>query len=321
LSLRALRGSGSWELVGSGTASIVSAAPFLVLAGWIAVTARFARASATSILPTQRARGVVCVLLAFMLLNRFFSPQYLVWVVPFVGLALAPGQRFLGPMLLCGAAALGSWLWPFHYVGLLRLEMLPALVALAKNALLVALFALAWRTPRRDSVRSDERESENATTPGSARPPAVRIAIAVASFCFIVGLGALFARPSSFRHAEKGYLQLALHYYRAKRGEQAIRALLRCSRDYPQAFGCRERLALLQLERGDARGAERTMLDALRRAPNRLESWRSLAKLYRSIGAGEQFLRTLERLSRDERGKIDPSLPPVLRKLWRNGRL
>lgn len=315
LSLRAVQGSGSWELVGGPAGAIVTAAPYLVLAAWLLLTTRFALTTRRSGFDTPRLPTLVAILLAFMLLNKFFSPQYLLWLLPFAGLATVGRQRAaLAALLLVGSAVLSSWLWPFHYYELLRLETRAAWIALLKNALLVGLFVLSWR----NAAAQPETRIAPATAPQHRRQALI---VGVLGLCFLVALGGLFARPAVFHHADKGYLRLALQLYRDGRLQRSIDALGRCIRDYPQAITCAERRALLQIERGDARGAERTLLDLLRRSPNRIASWRSLARLYRAIGAESQFPLVLERLERELGGRIDRELPPFLRKLWKNGTL
>src|SRR3954453_11744764 len=89
--------------------------------------------------------GVDRVLLAFaaaiaefLAFTRFFSPQYLVWLVPFVVL--------LGPLewVLTGAALVLAQVWFFHYSDVFSLGGYIWLVAL-RDILVVALFVVLCR--------------------------------------------------------------------------------------------------------------------------------------------------------------------------------
>jgi len=85
----------------------------------------------------------------FLAFTRFFSPQYLVWLLPFV--------VFLGPVawLLTATALVLAQLWFFHYSDVFALGGYVWLV-LARDLLMVALFAVALFT-----LRGRTAEDEN----------------------------------------------------------------------------------------------------------------------------------------------------------------
>ena len=87
----------------------------------------------------------VAALLAFIVTNKVFSPQYLIWLLPF-----APLLPLRQAGLLVVICALTIVLFPFNYQHLMKLEPLPVLLLNLRNLLTVAL--LAWilvdRAPR-----------------------------------------------------------------------------------------------------------------------------------------------------------------------------
>ena len=79
--------------------------------------------------------GFVAVLLAFILGNRVFSPQYLIWLLPLV--VLLP-RRFWPPLL--AAYLLTVILFPLTYDGLIAMDLLPEVLLAVRNALLLVVF-------------------------------------------------------------------------------------------------------------------------------------------------------------------------------------
>ena len=79
----------------------------------------------------------VAVLLAFIVTNKVFSPQYLIWLLPF-----APLLRLRQASALLAICALTIVLFPFDYDHLLGMELLPVLLLNLRNLLVVAL--LVW---------------------------------------------------------------------------------------------------------------------------------------------------------------------------------
>ncbi len=79
----------------------------------------------------------VAALLAFIITNKVFSPQYLIWLLPF-----APLLRLRQACALLAICALTITLFPFNYAHLLSMELLPVLLLNLRNLLVVAL--LVW---------------------------------------------------------------------------------------------------------------------------------------------------------------------------------
>lgn len=86
----------------------------------------------------------VAALLAFIVTNKVFSPQYVIWLLPF-----APLLRLRQGGALLAILALTITLFPFNYDHLLNMELLPVLLLNGRNLLAVALliWLLADRAP------------------------------------------------------------------------------------------------------------------------------------------------------------------------------
>ena len=80
---------------------------------------------------------VAATLLAVVTTNKVLSPQYLIWLLPFVPL-LSRWPR----VLMIAAAALTAVEFPFLYDGLRGLDAGPVLLVNLRNGLLIA--TLVW---------------------------------------------------------------------------------------------------------------------------------------------------------------------------------
>jgi uncharacterized membrane protein len=88
-------------------------------------------------------------LAGFLAFTRFFSPQYLVWLLPFV---LLLG---VSAWIIAGAALVLAQIWFFHYADVFALGGYVWLVFL-RDLLVVALFAVAVRALRRVPVEDED---------------------------------------------------------------------------------------------------------------------------------------------------------------------
>jgi hypothetical protein len=114
--------------------------------------------------PADWAAAMTLGVLAFMLLTRVLSPQYLVWIcAPMVGLAeRRPGRRAL--WALAAAALLSQVIFPFRYQQLQDLAGFDVALLATRNLLLVAVVALTVQA----LARGRDPEPE-AASPGVAR--------------------------------------------------------------------------------------------------------------------------------------------------------
>ncbi len=79
----------------------------------------------------------VAALLVFIVTNKVFSPQYVIWLLP-----LAPLLRLRQASALLAICVLTIVQFPFNYDHLLDMELLPVLLLNLRNLLVVAL--LLW---------------------------------------------------------------------------------------------------------------------------------------------------------------------------------
>jgi hypothetical protein len=114
---------------------------FVVLLGTVLASclARFGEEQAAGGRVTSESLVVysVATLLVFMITNKVFSPQYIIWLLPF-----APLLRLRQAGALLAICALTIVLFPFNYDHLLDMELLPVLLLNLRNLLVVAL--LGW---------------------------------------------------------------------------------------------------------------------------------------------------------------------------------
>jgi uncharacterized membrane protein len=123
----------SYELTGSlpevlAALSSVAQVVAVILVAWLYLRGRDD--------PRRLAVSFAAAIAGFLAFTRFFSPQYLVWLIPFV--------MFLGPATWAGAATalVLAQLWFFHYSDVFALGDYAWLV-LARDLLIVTLFTVA----------------------------------------------------------------------------------------------------------------------------------------------------------------------------------
>lgn len=153
--------SKSFEIVGPGTgvgATLADSAMVAVLLFAVVWAGRNLLADRWRV-ETTLAFSVLLILL-LTATNKVFSPQYIVWVGPALAVALyATRSRLVQVMaaLTVAAAALGTWIYPFHY-GPLQADPATAVtevtVLAVRNGVVVALTALAAVWLIRETRRS-----------------------------------------------------------------------------------------------------------------------------------------------------------------------
>ena len=136
----------SYELTGSlpevvAVLSSVAQVLAVLLVAWLCLRGRPE--------PFQLAVSFAAAIAGFLAFTRFFSPQYLVWLLPFV--------VFLGPAvwLLTAVALVLAQVWFFHYADVFALGDYIWLVA-ARDLLVVALFAAAILVLRRHAAEDED---------------------------------------------------------------------------------------------------------------------------------------------------------------------
>jgi hypothetical protein len=116
---------------------------FIAVFGVVALSAwgRFREESAASVHRRPLAETLVAyvfvALLAFIITNKVFSPQYIIWLLPFAPL-LRPRQT----LLFLAIAVLTITVFPFDYNQLLAMQRLPVVLLNLRNLLVIVL--LGW---------------------------------------------------------------------------------------------------------------------------------------------------------------------------------
>jgi uncharacterized membrane protein len=139
---------GSDNLAGAGPDALAAIQTVLQAAAIVVTWIWFARGPATRERLVRTSATAVCAFIAF---GKVLSPQFLIWLIPLV--PLVRGRRGMVASALLALALVLTQAWfPFRYFDLaLRLDRAASLLVLARDLVLVALFAvLAWPSrPRR----------------------------------------------------------------------------------------------------------------------------------------------------------------------------
>jgi len=145
--VRGATGAASRDLAGSLPDVLATVLSLLQAAAVVTVWAVHARARRD---PERLAIAFAAATAGFLVFNRFVSPQYLVWLIPFV--LLVPGRAGLGAVALLAASLVLGQIWFFHYHDVFALEGIVWL-AVARDLALLALYALLLATLSRGLVR------------------------------------------------------------------------------------------------------------------------------------------------------------------------
>ncbi len=165
---------GSYEYVGPyvGAAGYVALAATVAAFGWMLLW----RIRCRRWTPAVAGDAALTATLLFILVSRVISPQYLIWVLALAAAALCRRETSQRPVaaLLLAAAVLTQVEFPIAFSGLIAGHLLPALVVLARDALLVAATALSmgrlWRATTRPATGPAELagpERARATEPAT----------------------------------------------------------------------------------------------------------------------------------------------------------
>jgi magnesium-transporting ATPase (P-type) len=94
-------------------------------------------------------RYVAIAVMAFLLFNKVFSAQYMVWICPLIPLLNIRYKNLITALLLI-AGAFTIYIYPFNYVEFEYFESFPVLIMSRRNLLLIIAFALILiaRKPR-----------------------------------------------------------------------------------------------------------------------------------------------------------------------------
>jgi hypothetical protein len=80
----------------------------------------------------------LAIIIAIFLTSKVLSPQYFLWLCPFIPFIQGKWRPLLIGifLIICG---LTTYIWPFHYLGLLQSQILPVFILFIRNFLLVIM--------------------------------------------------------------------------------------------------------------------------------------------------------------------------------------
>jgi hypothetical protein len=149
LALTMVSSHGSQNLGGSLPDAVGAVSSALLAAALVAVWVAAARPPAT---PERLVRYAAASVAAFAAFGKVLSPQFLIWLLPLV--PLVRGRRGLAASGLLALALLLTQVWfPIRYWDLVHFEAFPSWVVLARDLVLVVLFAVLI-APAREPARS-----------------------------------------------------------------------------------------------------------------------------------------------------------------------
>jgi hypothetical protein len=115
--------------------NIITPLCFAVMAIYVGWAFRKASVTAGVISFSQFIAAATAQILLFILLNKVFSPQYMVWLLP-----LVPFCRPRAFLLFTAALMLTILIFPGHYYNLVSKQLLMVIILNLRNAILIGLF-------------------------------------------------------------------------------------------------------------------------------------------------------------------------------------
>ncbi len=139
-------GSGSQNLASSSSEAVAWAQTALQALALLGSWVWFARGEANR---ERLVRASAAAIVAFVAFGKVLSPQYLIWLCPFILLVL--GRRGLATSALLALSLVLTQLWfPYRYWDYaLNFGSLPSALVLARDVALLGVFALMLARPRR----------------------------------------------------------------------------------------------------------------------------------------------------------------------------
>jgi hypothetical protein len=134
------------DISGPGADAAALATTIAGAVGLLVVWLLYARGPAT---PQRLATYCAASIAVFIAFGKVFSPQFMVWLIPFAVLASGPLGVAAEVLLVAGLLLTQSW-FPRHYWALaLHLPGTQSAELLARNLVVLALVpVLAWSRPR-----------------------------------------------------------------------------------------------------------------------------------------------------------------------------
>ena len=148
----------SWNISGGVPDALARASTFVLLAVLAIVYTLIYRTARHRSSPAARdvqfvGHAALVVLLAAMVASKVLSPQYLVWLTPFVPFVIGPRRRAVWAGIIA-TGLLTYWLYPWRYTALLNRETSAVLLLAARNIALVVTAVLAAISLRQTRVET-----------------------------------------------------------------------------------------------------------------------------------------------------------------------
>lgn len=139
---------GSWNIV-SGISPLLAGISLPVMAClMLLVLSHFFFGRNKNSLPGDLPRQALLMVMAFIIGGKVFSPQYLVWLMPLLVIALDEVSPYRKP--IWGAFALlvllSFLIYPVSYKGMIELRLWPSILLLLRNGLLLCVFYFLLKT-------------------------------------------------------------------------------------------------------------------------------------------------------------------------------
>ena len=129
-------GHGGFNVSGPGVGDAARLSPIIQAALLVLVAARARRAG-----PTEALRYAAAALLAFLVFGKVLSPQYLIWLFPFLATLDGP-KATAARWLFLGCCVLTTAIFPTRFGALLTFRDDAVVILAARNLGLVVLFAI-----------------------------------------------------------------------------------------------------------------------------------------------------------------------------------
>jgi uncharacterized membrane protein len=136
---------GAWNVRGPMADVLTGASSYVLVLLLVAAYVWIAKQAKGPTLDVRFAAGsALFVLLLGLCGSKVFSPQYLIWLLPFVPLSTA-GSGGRGWVLFGVIGALSYYLFPLHYAALIDHDTLPVMALVMRNLLVMAFAAyVGW---------------------------------------------------------------------------------------------------------------------------------------------------------------------------------
>lgn len=143
-------GHGGFNLSGPGIGDAARLSPIIQAALLVLVAARARQAD-----PSDSLRFAAAALLAFLVFGKVLSPQYLIWLFPFLA-ALDGPKATAARWLFLACCVLTTMIFPTRFGALLTFRDDAVVILAARNVGLVVLFAILIRVTATEKFKRDE---------------------------------------------------------------------------------------------------------------------------------------------------------------------